>query len=238
MPITPTMVLNHVKNQIGASVLPLPIDDEGIMEIIYNDSLYTISEFFPYTHRMDIQPSQFSVEGQFGVFYVPTEEEDLEIIGISRMYMREGLMGHGVYPPYGFADSPRNFVEVQLATDVMSAVQVPNTFKFIQPNRIEVFPRTFIDRRVITVEAKCVQPKHMGGIHMGLRRHFLELCTYDVKIVLWNILKQFDDMTTPFGSLRLNVNDWENAKSDRDNLIEEFKRNFIKSPDRKKIFFA
>ena len=132
-------------------------------------------------------------------------------------------------------DSAGNAANLQMLTDLLSFTDIPDTFEFIPPNKIEVFPK-FVDSREFMIVAKIVHPEHLGTIPLSLREQFLKLAEYDIKITMWQILKQIGNMNTAFGNLDLKLEDLEQAEDKRRELLEEWDTRFIREANRKKIY--
>lgn len=232
MPISPSMVLRHIKMRLGASHNPLPLSDEDILNLIYEETLYTFSNYYPFMYDITIDGDKYAVPGECGVYIIPVEEKGLEILGISKLFRSEGYYTGSLYPQY----NTNNFFEMQMATDIASAVQVPDTFKFIEPNRVEIFPKSTSNYNFM-LQIKCIHPPHLGTIPMSLREQFLKLCLLDTKIAIWAILKNYNQLNTAFGTIDMHIEDYENAQQERDELLELWKNNFHKEPNRKRIWF-
>ena len=231
--INPTSLLRHIKMMLGVPYKEIPISDADIMDIVFEETLYTFSSFYPYKVDITIN-SDDAVPGKTGVYFLDTSEqmgEELDILNVNRMFREDGLYTTSMYPVYREAD----WTDLQLTADLTSAVQVPTTFKFFTPNKIEVFPKSNTYFKFL-VEVNCVHPKHLGTIPIGLREYFYKLATLDVKIALYYMLKNYDNLNTPYGNIELRIEDYEQAVQDREQLIELFKANYWKEPNRKRIW--
>lgn len=232
MPINPSTVLRHIHMKLGTAYRPIPLTDEDIMEIIFQESLYTFSNFYPFKYNLTFNGSENVVPGQMGMYRIPIQDKGLEILGISKLWRSEGYYTGELYPNYCTND----FFELQIATDFSSAVQVPDTFRFIEPNVVEIFPKSRINYQLM-VELKCIHPQHLGTIPLSLREEFFKLCVLDVKIALWNILKNYDQLSTAFGQINLRIEDFEQAETERRELLELWRQQYYKEPGRKRIWF-
>ena len=228
--VNPTMVLKYIKRKLGASRRPLPMTDEEIMDTVFEETLLTFSNYYPYMFPFIVQTDTAKVDGYEGVYFINVGD-DMSIIGVSKIFRTEARMNN----------IPRNYVadgsmmDMQLMTDIRSATQIPETFKFIAPNKVEVFPKYIRDSNFM-LELKLVHPRHLATIPLNLREQFLKLAEYDVKIALYSIMKHDSNLNTAFGSIDLKLEDLENAEDKRDALLELWDTKYIKEPNRKKIF--
>jgi len=230
--MNPTTVLKTIKRKIGASRRPIPLSDEDIMDTIFEDTLPVFSNYFPLFIPFTVKASQYKVKDQVGVYFIDIGDE-LDILGISKIFKTESQI----------ALQPRmqhhrdDLFSMQAMSDLVSATYVPETFKFIPPNKVEVFPK-YINDTDFMLELKLVHPRHLTTIPLSLREEFLKLAEYDVKISLYAILKHDNNLNTAFGTIDLKLEDLENAEDKRESLIETWDTKYLKEPNRKKIFIA
>ena len=231
MAITPTTLIRHIKANLGATVRPLPISDEEIMEVIKEETLPTFSNYYPYYYKVTIYPgSDFLRSSEHSSTYV-INTNGLEITGISRVYRDGSIYSTDRYPYY----ASNNVFDIAVSNNYSSDVSVPDTFKFHPPALVELFPK-YNTTKEFLVECKCVHPDSLVTIPISLKDPFFELSDIDIAIKLFPILKMYDQINTPYGNIDLKINDLEDAKSQRKELLETFKSNFMKEPGRRKIW--
>lgn len=232
MAISTTSLLRYIKRNLGASHRPLPIDDEEIIEIILEETVYTFSNYFPYLYNI-VVGREHAVSGMNGRYLL--DADGLEILGVFDTYRSygsnriEGIPGQLVYPTDGMNN--------QMFTDISSYTQVTPTFEFIPPNIVEVFPKNYYSEDVM-VTLKTVHPPHLSTIPLSLREEFYTLALLDVKISLWNILKQFSGLSTAVGNIDLKIEDYEAASSERKDLLERWSENYLKEGIRRKLYIG
>ena len=73
------------------------------------------------------------------------------------------------------------------------------------------------------VEVKAVHPKHLRTISIDMRDQFTRLALDDVLISLYPLKHRFESMSTPYGSIQPFLEQVDNARGDRDELINEWK---------------
>jgi hypothetical protein len=232
MSITPTSLLRYLKRKLGASHRPLPLNDKDILDIVMEESIYTFSKYYPLMWGFDIDPIKDKVPGKEGVYFIRSKEtEGVELLGVAKVFRGETMYNTRRI----FMDSAGNAANVQMLTDLLSFTDIPDTFEFIPPNKVEVFPK-FIDSRGFMVVGKIVHPKHFGTIPLSLREEFFKLAEYDVKDSLWQILKRMGNMNTAFATLDLKLEDLEQAEDRKKELLDDWDTKFIREANRKKIY--
>jgi len=227
MPINPTQVLRHIERKLGASHYQLELSREDIIQTVIDETLPTFSNYFPYEHSLLIDPAQDRVEGHIGVQYLKT---DFDIVGISKVLINN--VEAGLPNISSFYSNP---FDMAMQNTLESMVVNPTTYRWVSPDKIEIFPKNTLIRELLVV-LKVVHPKHMKTIPMNLRDEFYKLALYDVCESLYPIRQRFSNIQTTFGSIELFMQQLEEASSKREELLEKWRSNFLKSPNRKKIF--
>lgn len=236
MALNTTYLLRHIKRMLGATHRPLPIEDEEILEIVKQETLFTFSKYYPFQFNIRVTPND-RVPGENGVYFI--DGQGLEILGVSKVFRSEPT-------DYGFGDyyyasqsimSPYQAMQMQVNNDLMSISQVPYTFNFIPPNRVELFPKNIIDEHMV-ITVKAIHPDHLGTIPLSFREEFFQLALLDVKISLWHILKHYSGLSTAVGSFDLKIEDFEAAESERKDLLEKFDTMYMKEANRKKLYIG
>ena len=224
-----TTLLQYIKMKLGLSEFVSPFTEEQICKIIDFETIYTFSKYYPYMFIVKIDESRDEWEKSAGIYYLRTE--GLEVLGVARVFNTE-LSIQDKLPIYN-----TDMFDYQMYADLKSMVYLPYTFKFIPPNKIEMFPkyRNFIN---YSAEVKCVHPTHLMTIPLNLRDVFLKLAEYDVKIAMWQVLKNYESLPTAFASIDLKLGEFENAKDERETLLDKIKEKYYFEPNRRKIFIA
>jgi hypothetical protein len=231
MAINPTSLLRHIKRKIGASHRPLPLSDEEILDTIYQETIYTFSNYFPFMYNVNINAGRDQAPGQEGVYILNTD--GLELIGVAKFFRGYGMYSGEFYPNFQSQD----FFMGQMSADLSSAMQVPDTFEFIPPNRVEIFPKyANANAYDMMFTVKCVHPQHLGTIPVALRDQFFRLAELDTKVSIYPILKNYDQLNTAYGTIDLKIEDFEQAEDQRRELLEVWDQQYFREAGRKRIW--
>jgi len=233
-----TNVLRHIEKELGYKFSQLEITHDEILDLLKLETLTTFSKYFPYQGDLIvIEPIKDLVPGTSNIFYIDSETEILNI---------NKLVPNSILGPYlntsevgvSIANSLySNPISRQLDKDLISAVTNPTTFRFIYPNKVEITPAALASN-TFAIMVNRVHPDHFGTIPGLLRDEFLELAVCDVKIMLYKIRTRFQNISSTFGELSLFIDDLQNAKDERKDLLDKFRTNVLKNPNRKKIIIA
>lgn len=178
MAINPTDLLRYVKRKCGGSHRPLPLDDDEILDTIYQESIYTFSNYYPWSWRKHVSARTDVAEGEPGYYII--RSDGLDILGVSKIFRGENNLWTTQFPYLNASDA----ATLQINADMTSMVTVPDTFKFWPPNRIELFPK-YVAPLDFIAEIRTVHPQHLQTIPMGLREQFYRLCELDTKMAIW-----------------------------------------------------
>lgn len=230
--LTPSIVLRDIRRKLGAVAYDLELTDQEIMQVVYQATLPVFSKYFPYRYRVTVDMRDEIVAGK--ACYALPQEKGLEILGVSEILLSNNWnYNYGSYLSTGL----NNPFSQQLANDFSSITQTRVTFNMIGTTHVEIYPRlTGTTQAIVTIKA--THPKHLRSIKDSLREEFLKLAYLDVLMSIYPIRKRFETLNSPVGTINLFLDEVENAKSEREQLLEKFHENVLKSGDSPKIFIA
>lgn len=229
--LTPTMVLRYINRMLGAAVQTIELTEEEIMRVVFQESLYTYSKFFPYRYRMILHESDSVGEGLTNTYRIPNTDR-LEIVGIHDVWLDNHNQFGGTLLP--ISSDP---FQAQFLSDTLSMTITPTTFEFRAPNLIVIRPR-IMRLGSAMVEVKAVHPKHLKTIPISMRDEFLNLCLYDVLLSLYPIRHRFENYSTIYGNLSPFFEMVDNAASNKQDLLERWSSRLLESGNIKRIWIA
>lgn len=232
MALTATDLLKELKDPIGGDEQKYPKTNDEIISIVQRKTIPVFSKYYPYYQMQHLEHSVNGIDGILGSYRIPILP-GMEILGVSKIANdKEDVYGYNT-----FISSTGNIMEMQAIANVRSLFSTPLTFEFDDPNRITIFPRQNL--KDLFVEVKYTHPKHFMTIPTVHRDIFIEMAKHDVYEVLHGILINYDEMTTPFGSLQLHIDIMEGMKEARKEYIDnDIRPNYFKSRKRKKIWIG
>lgn len=223
--ITPTMVLRHLNRMLGSLVQEIEISADEMMNIVFQESLPTYSKYFPYVFRTSVGPED-SIDGTNSY---TLKTDNLELLGVQKAFPHSQQM-YGV-PARAIIGDP---VANQLVQDAFSKTLTPYTWKLELPYTLRLYPK-IVHGQSVLVFAKAVHPKHFKTIPINMKDEFFELCYVDVLISLYPIRHRFQSLSTPYGSIEPFFDLVDNAASQREELIQRWKDNYLNRDLAKKI---
>ena len=230
--LNPTIVLRHIRRELGAIAYDLELSDEEIMQVVFQHTLPTFSVYFPYRYRVLVGPQDEIVAGKS--CYLLPNEDNMEIIGISKVSV-------GDYYGYNYNSSMNagmsNPMDNQVFNDFLSMTMTKTTWHYLAPNHIEIYPRIMGQSRAL-ITVKAIHPKHLRSIKQSLREQFLKLAYLDVLESLYPIRKRFESLNSPYGNIQLFMDAVERAHDEREELLLKFQDNVLLDSDSPRIFFG
>jgi hypothetical protein len=227
--LSSTYILRFIEKRLGFKFHEIEIEPDEIIENIQDETLVTFSKFFPYQQTVTIT-QQDKVEGTSNSYYINTE---FEILNVARLYDNTTMYaGGGLLPYTGNMIDP---MSRQWTADALSINKNPMTYQFTHPNIITITPALYVMRDT-KVLINCVHPKHFGTIPTNLQDEFLKLALYDTQDILYQIRHRFNNLQTTFGSIDLFIDDLQEAKDRRQELLDKWRANVSKQANRKKLY--
>ena len=230
--LSATDVLRYINERLGASVQLLELSEKNMMDIVYQQSLPTFSQYFPFRPICNLTDKDRI--GNSKTDYRIPNPWNLQILSIHKYVLSSSSLGaNGWISP--FLSNP---VDSMLASDRLSYLVTPFVLEFFSPNKIVVKQNFYNLVFNISVCFNTVHPRHMKAIQPNLRAEFLELCYYDVLLALYPIRKRFENISTPYGQLQPFTAQIDLAQDSRSQLLQKWRENQLFSGDAKKLWIA
>lgn len=231
-------LISSIKMDLGLMAMATPFEnlDELIREIIVIRSLPVFDELYPYIVPLQIDTNELEMierKAESTVYLLPNVFGDAEIMMITHMepiydedrYSRDyntSLFSYGVTPClYGYQE----LMLAQAQANMLSAAAKGPTFKFIPPNMVEIFSGYSMGN-TFRLSIAISHSENLSTLPATCYGSFLKLATLDVKVYLYNTLIHYDNLSTAYGQLSLNIDRWSNAEDDRRTLIEKWEQTY------------
>jgi len=231
-------LVRHIKARLGAYHRKLELDDDAIIMCLEQETLKTLSVYFPYYIEYILNTRENRIPGLNNQYFLPTEIQGYLLMGVERVLPRNsGSQSSGLGSVMGgMLPSINNFVSMQLNQVMNSAMLVPDTFTFISPNMLRMNGEVnFSTYTNLSITLKVTHQKDFSTFPYGLRETIKKLALYDVCLDLFGIRNYFGSLNTTFGEIDLKL-DILQVEDKRDDLIEKMRLNQIKNARVKKIY--
>lgn len=221
--LSSTMVIRYIDSQLGSTVQTIELTPKNIMDVVYQQSLYTFSQFYPFLPTVVLtQKDAIQKDGDYFTQFRIPNPWNVQILSLHKFVISSNAaFGNGWIAP--FLTNP---IDSLLLNDRMSQFITPTILEFIPPNKI-ILKQNFyqLSDKDLWIQFKAVHPRHLKTVEANLRDEFLHLCLDDVLISLYPIRHRFQTITTPYGSLQPFFDLVDGAKADREALIQKWRDN-------------
>lgn len=215
---------------LGIYGLKLPFDnpDETLVDVLRLKTLKTFSIFSPVieieSHDLGRMETVGKEDYTRTIYIIPRKYSDRQIIYVRNVLPRNKLAGNGYIAPV-FDGSIGTFLDLamtQANADLVSIAAPPITFKFVAPNQLWVynFATNYGD---VEIEIGYSHSNNFTTIPETSYESFYDLALIDIKRFLFNAMKHYKEINTAYGTISLRIDDWENAESERKDLIERWR---------------
>ena len=225
-------MITRMKLELGIYTIALPIDnlDKMMEDIIKDISLPVFSQFFPYTERMYIDLHTWERTehmATYDTFLIPefTNRKLLYVKDVNyddRSLSGMGYWGGGV--PYVNGNLIHQTMLSNAAGHLVSTMLPKLTFQFVHPRTLYIY--NLIASNNVVIDLAFEHDKSLQSIPPTAEESFYQFAILDIKIGLYALVKHYNEIQTAYGSINLNISDWENAASERKEMIDRFTNDF------------
>ena len=223
-----TDVVYKVKLDIGIYGMALPFDniDKEITECIERSTLKTFSQYQPYYEYFQCNLKDLEKIKKFGTTetYLLPDFHDRPILFVSAVHYDEAeLSGMGYWGggmPLVTGNIMQQLMLSNVANQTVQQMMPKMTFKFFYPRTITLF-NVYNSRKVVMILAR-EHDKTLASIPDTCFESFTQLAALDVKNFLYNVMRHYNDVESGYGHITLKIDDWANAKQERDELINRW----------------
>ena len=231
-------LITSIKMELGLVAMATPFDnlDELIREIIVVRTLPVFDELYPYIVPLQIDTNELDMverRSESTIYRLPDVFGDAQIMMITHMepiydedrYSHDyntSLFSYGVTPCiYGYQE----LMLAQAQANMLSSASKGATFKFLPPNMIEIFSGYAMGNNY-RLSIALSHADNLSTLPATCYGSFLKLAAWDVKAYLYNTLIHYENLSTAYGQLSLNIDRWSDAESERRTLIEKWEQTY------------
>lgn len=236
--INVSKLITSIKLDLGLVAMATPFDnlDELIREIVVVRTLPVFDELYPYIVPLQIDTNELEMlerRSESSIYRLPDVFGDAQIMMITHMEpiydddrysydYNTSMFSYGVTPCiFGYQE----LMLAQAQANMLSAAAKGTTFQFIPPNMIEIFSG-YAMGNTYRLSIALSHADNLSTLPATCYGSFLKLATMDVKVYLYNTLIHYDNLSTAYGQLSLNIDRWSGAEDDRRALLEKWEQTY------------
>jgi hypothetical protein len=238
MAFNETVLLRKLQRRIGSKLFQA-VDTQFFIDILNEETIDTFSTYYPKLVKGIKITQGYAIPTydpvnhlqRFQRYKIPKYDQDIEYIGIEQaIFQDQGFENAftSITPP--LVDAAFGKIRSLLPTTVISyttTFEEPD-FCLISPYRNNHIDFILIMQRKI----------RLSEVSMGLQEYFMRLFSYDCKLAIYNEFPAARDSGTINGvEVNTNIQDFNNASSDREALLEIFEGDYYTNPDRFSAMF-
>lgn len=228
-----SQLITRIKINCGLYSIALPFEnpDEVIMDVIQNITLRTFSTYSPWyqTIRLDLHDLEnIEKKGNEEVYLLPDIFNKNEILFIKEVRYDDSSISNIGYWGAGTPLLSRNLISQGILSNAamnLTNHMIPKiTFKFEHPRKVTLY-NPYTSCKII-FEIALMHDKNLGSISPTMEESFFELAILDVKDMLYQSMKHYNEIQTAFGNINLKIDEWSQASSDRKQLLDEWENSY------------
>ena len=228
-------LLKRLKMSLGIYSIKLPVDDNELYKDVIEDTTIPVfSTYVPYEYSMIADLNELRISDRYSVddsslisnvYQVPDLFKKQRLTGINNIRPYIEYNGMMMTSSYETIDSYQVLATGQGLANLSSAMVPPQTWKFLPPNRFQIFNQVLYNNKVY-LDLTYTHSPELFTIPETARESFFNLALLDCKMYLWNALRYYTTVQTAFGQMDLKIDAWENAESDRRDMLREWDESY------------
>lgn len=236
-------VINDIKLANGLNTIALPFNKptEVVIKEVLQTSIRTFSRYKPnvkegFEPRKSLKspdeqaeksgiyilpPHYTTTPVQYADAYMASDKYKYGEVTSNAFTVGSPFIGFGSYYPQDILNAVNTGVAINKYAGVTSTQ--PSS-KWLGFNKIQLFD--FPKDCYIHFVVKCNHDSNGETIPESCVESFMQLATLDVQIMLYNNLKNMNNVGSAFKEIQLKIDDWANAAADRKALLEKWDGTF------------
>lgn len=221
-------ILTRVKLKLGLINIATPFKDldNTIMDIIKDITVPVFSLYNPVKdtirmHTKDMERIEKSES--YETFLLPEFKGRNLIYVFDVTYDDSCLSGLGYYGggmPLIAGNTINQAMLANASANLISSMLPKLTFEYEHPRKLKIY--NMYSSSKLKIDLGFEHDKTLASIPESCRESFMKLLLLDVKENLYPTLKQYSQISTAIGNIDLKIDDWSNAESERNDLINQW----------------
>lgn len=221
-------VMTRIKFKLGIMNIAAPVRNlDGMIATILKE--ITIPDFSIYqpdkmTIRLDVNKLEKIEDTCTYKTYLLPDFKSKKLLYVFNVYYDDStLSGFGHYGgalPRVDGSMIGQIMLSNAAASMYSLMMPKMTFEYIHPRKIKIFNQYTESQLVFDLGFQ--HDVSLASIPETCRTSFMELAMLDVKENLYPIFKNYNNLSTVYGNIDLKIENWENAESERKDLISRW----------------
>jgi len=222
-------LITRIKIACGIYAIALPFEnpDEAIADVIRRVTLRTFSTYCPYCESIQfdtlvMEPLEKHANQE--TYLLPDIFSQREILYVKNVRYDEsdisalGYWGGGV--PILHGNMLRQAMLSNAALNLSNRIIPKITFKYEHPRKITLY--NMLSSTKLIFDIAFVHDSSLASITPSSEESFYNLALLDVQNFLYQSLKHYKEIKSAYGTINLQIDDWQNAESARKELLNDW----------------
>lgn len=223
-----------LKEDIGVKNIPLPVDDNQLLQRFGNSALKEFSVRYPRIEHITVDDTNKIAPNEYDrnmrvMYKIPTRSfgDDAKIISVFHFDVLRPLGFSDFYVPQGMWASPDSVLtgiaDIKMAAAVASSMAKAPTFEFRDPDTLIVYNGW--SGGVYQADIGLTHDISLSTIPSGAFTSLRKLAVLDLEEYLYNKLKRLDNLDVGIGNIQLKIDSWEQAADKKADLLNDWDQN-------------
>lgn len=228
-------LMKRLKMALGVYSIALPVSDNELFEdVIVDTTIPVFSTYIPYEYSLIVDLNELRIVDRYAaddsslisnMYEIPDLFTRQRCIGINNIRPYIEYNGMMMTSSYETIDSYQVLATGQTLADLSSTMVPPQTWKFIPPNKFQIFNQVLYNNKV-HLDLIYTHSPELFTIPETARESFFKLALLDTKMYLYNALKYYAQIQTAYANMDLKIEQWENAETERQDLLNQWDENY------------
>lgn len=226
--------LEMLKEDMGVSDLPLPVNDQDLIKRLDNSALKIFSQFCPRI-EMGMIGEENRIQTEIAsrnimlIYRIPQYlHEGSELMGITGVEVARPMGYSDYYVPSGMHTSPvsalESLADIKMSAALAQATSKAPTGRFVSPDILYIYNGWAGGTYMVSMWLK--HDISLSTIPDTAMYDFQRLARLDLEEYLYNRLKRKESLDVGIGSIQLKLDEWQGSQAAKADLLREWKDDF------------
>ena len=228
-------LMKRIKMALGIYSIKLPVSELDLFKDVVQDTTIPVfSTYCPFRKSIIGDLNEMRINDRYKAddsslisneYQIPSLFPQQQCIGLNNIRPYIEYNGMMMTASYETIESYETLATGQALADLASTMIPPQTFEFVPPNTFRIYNQVLYNNKV-WLDLLYTHSPELNTIPLSARESFFKLALLDTKVYLWNNMKYYKNMETAIGHLDLSIDSWENAESERNDLLSNWDENY------------
>lgn len=229
-------LVRRIKRSIGLYGIALPIDnlDQLILDILYDTTIPVFSIYCPreelvYVDIYDLAHNNRERGETCDLFILPDWIFlEKKVLFVKDVKYDENFLRHNYFPTSLSTNSFDVFEDIMLSNatkPITDTIVNSITFHYEHPRKLYIYDSLVSSK--LRISLACQHDNSLQSITPTSEESFFKLAILDVKDGLYQTVKHYDGIETSYGRIELKIEDWANARQERDEMLKEWDDSYL-----------